>query len=151
MSQSIVDTRMGLLDHSFSTSSDLSSWEFVMDLQSIILDIWRTISIYFLCHRKFSPRFCCTWEALHQVCLNPYKVFFHLHTRVSFWYTSKPWGFSTHTSYSITLLRRTIFTFILSKLQPMDIVGDIMDQVEVYLVTRTKCHHSILPPTVRTL
>jgi hypothetical protein len=28
-------------------------------------------------------------------CLNPYKVFFHLHIWVSFWYTWKPWDCST--------------------------------------------------------
>ena len=66
-SHSIVDIRTGLLDHSLSTSSNLSSWEFVMGFQSIIPDFWRTILIHFLCHRNFSPCFCCTGEALHQI------------------------------------------------------------------------------------
>lgn len=66
-SHSIVNTWTSLLDKSLSTSSDMSSWEFSMDLESIIPDFWRTILVHFLHHRNFSPCFCCTWEALHQV------------------------------------------------------------------------------------
>jgi hypothetical protein len=38
MIHSIVDIGMGLLYQSLSTSLDLSSWEFAMDLQSITPD-----------------------------------------------------------------------------------------------------------------
>ena len=61
-----------------------------------------------------------------------------------------PWGCSTYASCSITLLRRTVLTFIWCKLQPMDIAEDIMAQVEVCLVTGTNYHHSLLPPSGRT-
>ena len=56
-----------------------------------------------------------------------------------------------YASSSITLLRRTVFTFIWCKLQPMDIAEDIMAWVEVCLVTGTSYHHSPLPPIGRTM
>ena len=70
---------------------------FFMDWQSIILIFWVIILIQYLCYRKSSPRFCYALEVLHQV------VFFPLHTKVSSWYTSKPWGFTSYTLCSIIL------------------------------------------------
>ena len=37
------------------------------------------------------------WRFFHQV------IFFYLHTRVSFWYASKSWYFSSYVLYSISL------------------------------------------------
>ena len=105
-----------------------------MDLQSIILDYWGTILIHFLCHRKFSPRFCCTWDVLHQVTW--------IHTRSSsICIHGSLSGIPQNLEVSLHMLlvqllrlRRTILKFIWCKLQPMDISDDIIVHVEVCLV-----------------
>ena len=61
------------------------------------LIFWVIILIQYLCYRESSPHFCCALEVLHKV------IFFHLYTRVSFWYASRSWGCSSYTLCSIAL------------------------------------------------
>jgi hypothetical protein len=60
--------------------------------------------------------------------LNPYKVFFNLHTWVYFWYTSKPLDLSTKDSFSVFFIwEEQYFT---CKFQSMDTTIGIFGLLE---------------------